>query len=103
MSNSVLDEQGDVGLYNAPDGERWIFRDNVCHGLRMGGAGGITTLYKEGQGVPAVRIRAEGRDWVARWEQSKAVAFRHDTRYGLIAKVARRLLQPAACCRREQL
>ncbi len=99
MSNSVLGEAGDVVLYNAADGTKWVFRDNVCHGLILRTA----SLWKQGENYPAVRIHAEGRDWVARWEQSKAVAFRHDTRYGLIAKVARKLLVPSACCRDGEL
>lgn len=100
MSNSILDEQGDVVLYNAPDGTNWVFRDDVCHGLRLRG----DSLWKEGrQDQPAAEIKAEGRDWVARWYSSKAVAFRHDTRYGLIAKVARKLLVPAKCCKGEAL
>ena len=92
--NSVLDEHGDVVLYNAADGSRWVFRDNVCHGLTLRGS----ALFKQGGNSPAAEIKAEGADWVARWTNAGTVAFRHDTFYGLVAKVARKLLVPSACC-----
>jgi hypothetical protein len=98
VSNSVLDEAGDVVLYNAADGTKWVFRDDVCHGLVLRGS----ALFKQDQTAPAAEIKAEGRDWVARWCQSGAVCFRHDT-YGLIAKVARKLLVESACCRDGEL
>ena len=95
--NSVLDEQGDVVIYHACDGTRWVFRDDVCHGLILGSG---WTLTREGETETAAQIRCVGdRQWVAMWLPSENVAARHDTSYGLIAKMARRLLMPAACCK----
>lgn len=105
MSNSILDEQGDVVLYNAPYGTRWVFRDDVCHGLILGQMGLATTLTREGETEAAVLIANVGdRAWTATMlpVAGRALAH-HDTRYGLIAKVARRLLMPAACCKGEAL
>ena len=56
MSNSILDERGDVVLYNAADDTRWIFRDDVCHGLEMRGS----ALFKEGQSFPLRRNQNRG-------------------------------------------
>lgn len=103
MSTSILDEQGDVHLFTAGDGTRWIFREDVCHGLELNGVDNYSHLYRQGENFPAVRIASEGSGWVARWQPSNAVAARWDTRYGLIAKMARRLLKPAACCRGDAL
>ncbi len=98
---SVLDAEGDVVLYNACDGLTWIFRDDVCHGLTVTASDRTIALTREGETLAAVEIEVEGRNYVARWLPSERVALRWDTRYGLIAKVARRLLKPAACCRGE--
>lgn len=103
MSNSILDKQGDVVLYIDGAGTRWIFREDVCHGLTLNGVDNYATLYRQGENWAAVNIRAEGRLYVAYWQPSNVVAVRHDTFYGLVAKAARRLLKPAACCKGERL
>lgn len=96
--NSILDDEGDVVLYHACTGVRWIFRDDVCHGLILGPG---WTLTREGETEPAATIRNEGDwSWVASWPNGR-VFLRHDTSYGLVAKVARRLLHPKACCKGE--
>lgn len=95
--NSVLDEQGDVVIYHACNGVRWIFRDDVCHGLVLGAG---WTLTREAETDPVVTIHNIGdRSWVAHWQPSGRVFARHDTGYGLVAKAARTLLQAAACCK----
>jgi hypothetical protein len=100
--NSVLDDQGDVVLYNACDGVRWVFRDNVCHGLTLHADPLVWTLTREGETELAATITLHGVDWAASWPTGR-VFIRHDTGFGLVAKVARRLLTPAACCRGEAL
>lgn len=92
MSTSVLDERGDVHLFTNGANQQ-VFRDGVCHGLTLAGG----DLFRNGHLV--VRIRSHGGDYVAAWMPSGHVAARHDTRYGLIAKVARMLLHPATCCK----
>lgn len=96
---SVLDDLGDVVIYSACDGTRWVFRDDVCHGLTLISVGGFTTLSRQDENWAAVHIRPEGDLYVARWQPLGTVAARWDTRYGLIAKMARRMLKPAACCK----
>jgi hypothetical protein len=93
--NSVLDEQGDVVIYNACTGVRHVFRDNVCHDLILGPG---WTLTCDGETDPAATLACDGdRSWKAMWPSGR-VFLRHDTAYGLVAKVARRLLNPASCC-----
>ncbi|BAL87199.1 hypothetical protein AMIS_19790 [Actinoplanes missouriensis 431] len=93
--NSVLDETGDVVVYHACDDTRWIFRDDVCHGLILRSR----RLDRE-DGTTVVTLESDGdRSWLAR--TPNRVLVRHDTYYGLIAKAARRLLMPAACCKGE--
>ena len=94
--NSVLDDIGDVVIYNACDGVRWVFRANVCHGLILTRN---HTLVRENETEPAAVITSVGdRQWTAAWPSGRCF-LRHDTYYGLVAKVGRRLLNPATCCR----
>jgi hypothetical protein len=96
--NSILDDEGDVVIYNACDGVRWVFRDDVCHGLILRSR---WRLFREGETEPAAVIANVGdRQWAASWPNDR-VFLRHDTSYGLVAKVARRLLHPARCCEGE--
>jgi hypothetical protein len=98
--NSVLDDEGDVVVYNACDGVKYVLRDDVCHGLILGSG---WTLTREGETEPAATITNIGdREWAASWPGGR-VFLRHDTSYGLVAKVARRLLNPKACCKGEAL
>jgi hypothetical protein len=77
-----------------------VFRDDVCHGLILRSG---WRLFREGEIEPAVQIRSVGdRAWAAVWLPSENVAARHDTSYGLVARMARRLLVPAACCTGEE-
>ncbi|MFI5895694.1 hypothetical protein ACIA5D_36925 [Actinoplanes sp. NPDC051513] len=104
MSTTILDDKGDVVLFVDGEGTRWVFRDDVCHGLILSGVSNYMTLSRPGQQfVAAATIKIEGGAYVALWQPSGAVAARHDTAYGLVAKMARRLLVPAACCRGEVL
>lgn len=99
--NSILDDEGDVVLCNACDGIRWVFRDDVCHGLWLFTGHHVWMLTREGETEPAATITLLGdRSWAASWPTGR-VFIRHDTGFGLVARVARRLLVPAACCRGE--
>lgn len=100
--NSILDEEGDVVLYNACDGVRWVLRDDVCHGLILYAGSQVWTLTRERETEPAATITLHGVDWSATWPSGR-VFLRHDTGFGLVAKVARRLLQPAACCKQGEV
>jgi hypothetical protein len=94
--NSILDDEGDVVIYNACDGVKYVFRDDVCHGLILGSG---WTLTREGETEVAATITNIGdRSWVATWPGGRVFA-RWDTGAGLLAKVARRLLNPKECCR----
>ncbi|GAA3348890.1 hypothetical protein GCM10020358_69060 [Amorphoplanes nipponensis] len=97
--NSILDDEGDVVLYNDCTGVKYMFRDTVCHGLILGRG---WTLIREGESEPAATLKhVADRAWTASWPSGR-VFLRHDTGYGLIAKVARRLLKPAKCCHEDR-
>ena len=109
--NSVLDEVGDVVLYLACDGSQHLFRDGNANGLLVHWAGnGHWTLTREthtstGEGdgevwslVPdAEPVCAGGPDgrggYAARRLPTGRVILRHDTQFGLLAKVARYYLR----------
>ncbi|WP_433294536.1 hypothetical protein ACQP2F_33355 [Actinoplanes sp. CA-030573] len=97
--NSTLDDQGDVVLYHACTGIKYVFRDQVCHGLILRRD---WTLTREGENTPAAALtQVADRAWTASWPSGR-VFLRHDTGYGLIARTARRLLTPAKCCGKQR-
>ncbi len=100
MNHSVLDEPGDVKLFTDAMGGKYVARDNVCHGLDLHRGDRCTEVHRNGHLIATIRCDAD-RSWVAAWMPSGKTAARHDTHYGLIAKLARMVLQPAACCKGE--
>jgi hypothetical protein len=105
--NPTLDEQDDVVLYTHPDGSRHLFRDGRSDGLLLTPDGGSWAATREtytpkGEGdgeqwalIPDVAPVCTGgydrqrRGYVARHTETGRVIATHDTRWGLLAKVAR--------------
>ncbi len=98
MLGSVLDETGDVKLYIGSANDKYVSRDNVCHGLDLHKADNGVDVHRDGNLVAHIRRRGD-RQWVAVWVPSGKTAVRHDTWSGLVAKLARMLLHPATCCK----
>lgn len=92
--SSVLDEAGDVVIYNACDGVQYVFRDDVHRGLILNWTPAGWTLTREGETEPVCEGGEDGyRSYAARALPSGRVIARRDTQYGLIAKAARHYLK----------
>ncbi|GGM52433.1 hypothetical protein GCM10007977_062490 [Dactylosporangium sucinum] len=102
--NSILDEPGDVVLYNACDGVRHVFRDGHDDGLILASTGDGWTLTRERhvevepgrwamvadpEPVCTGHHVGRGRDeWIAVHHTGRTIV-RTDTLYGAIARAAR--------------
>jgi hypothetical protein len=104
--NSVLDEPGDVVLYQACDGVRHVFRDGHDDGLILTTTAGGWTLTRErhvetggrwalvAEDQPVCTGRQDGAGWAA-YSVSGRCIVRADTLYGCVARAARFYLRTA--------
>jgi len=94
--NSVLDEQGDVVLFQDCDGIRHVFRDRVHDGLILHGDSNSRWTLTDDTGKPVCEggaVHGSRDRYTAVDAVTGETVARHDTQYGLIAKAARRYLR----------